>query len=157
MKTPGRKPSKELFLDGTYDLEHWHQTFLDFEDMTEYKPAIKLCGSWKEWNRLKRDWLGLAGYVTEWKEELEILLRSRACENIQNLLVSETASVRFQASKFLSEAGWEKRASGAGRPDKASKTRAAKELASNAAETKAEEERIERMLTKHEPTKETVQ
>ncbi len=146
-KARGRKPSATLFNeDGPYCLDEFHDIFIECEDMTEYTAAIKLVGSWKEWCRIKNDWPAFVGYIEEWKEELEILLRSRATAKIQSLLEdSESDSVKMQAAKYLSEAGWKKRA-GAGRPSKREKERELKAMAQSAAETKDEETRILKLV-----------
>jgi len=136
----GRMPSRKLFEDGTYDIEEFHEIFIACEDMTEYDPAIKLCGSWKEWSRLKNDWPTFNDYIIEWKEELEIKLRSEAITKIIEHSKGDDSSA-LSAAKFISSAGWNSR-SGAGRPTKAAKSREAKLLAQATAETKAEEERI---------------
>lgn len=137
----GRRPSKSLFEDGTYNIEEFHDVFLELEDPTEYKPALQLCGSWREWNRLKRDWPQFNAYIEEWKAELDVKLQSRAVDKVKTLMDSDN----YQAAKFISEGGWNKRA-GAGRPSKAERSRAAKEIASQAAETKAEEDRILKLI-----------
>ena len=72
----GRQPSKALFDDGTYDLEEFHDVFIELEDPTEYKPALQLVGSWREWERLKREWPKLREHIADWNEELEIKLKS---------------------------------------------------------------------------------
>jgi len=140
----GRIPSRQLFEDGTYDIEQFHNVFIELEDMTEYKPALQLCGSWKEWERLKNDWKTFNSYIAEWKEELEIKLRSESVAKIIELSKGDDPKA-LQAAKFLSEGGWRKR-SGSGRPSKAEKTKEAKELARASAETKEEEDRILRLI-----------
>jgi hypothetical protein len=78
MKPVGRKPSKTLFKefdeDGIYTLEEFHDVFVECEDITEYEAAIKLVGSWTEWERIKRDWPNFQSYITVWKEEINIRL-----------------------------------------------------------------------------------
>lgn len=137
----GRQPGKILFENGTYDLDQFHDVFVELEDPTEYKAALALVGSWKEWNRLKRDWKGFNVHINEWKEEIAVKLRSRATEKITALINKGS----FQASKWIAEQGYEKR-SGAGRPSKAERDRAAKEIAEAAAETKEEKARVLKLL-----------
>ena len=136
----GRIPSRALFEDGTYDIDEFHDVFLALDDMTEYTPAIQLCGTWKEWNRLKNDWPTFNDYIVEWKEELEIKLRSTAIQKIIDVSKGFD-SAALSAAKFVSSAGWDKR-TGVGRPSSAEKQREAKLLARAAAETKQEEDRI---------------
>ncbi len=143
-KVPGRKPSKELFENGTYSLEEFHDLFIELEDMTEYEPAIQLVESWKEWERLKRDWPRLASHINDWKEELAIKLRSQASRKIKELSDGDDAKA-LQAAKWIAEGGWNKRA-GAGRPTKAQATKEAKEIARAASETREEENRVLKVL-----------
>lgn len=138
----GRMPSKALFEDGTYSIEEFHDVFLNEEDPTEYKPAIKLCGSWREWQRLKRDWPQFNGYIQEWKDELEIKLESRALQKIQELSKGDDNKA-LTAAKFIAETKRRK----VGRPSKAEKDRAVKEIARAAAETKDEESRILKLMS----------
>lgn len=140
----GRLPSWSFFENGTYDIEEFHQAFLELEDMTEYEPAIKLVGSWKEWERLKRDSVTFNAYVTEWKAELTVKLASKAVKKINELVAGDDAKA-LQAAKWIAEEGWNKR-TGKGRPSKAEREREAKELAKAAAETKQEEDRILKVL-----------
>lgn len=144
----GRIPSRQLFDPSSdlyrYDISNFHKTFVAIGDMTEYKAALKLVGSWQEWERLKRDWATFRSYIQEWKDELEVKLRSDAVEKIIELSSGEDSKA-LQAAKFLSESGWNKRA-GAGRPSKAEKKRAAREIAKLASETKDEEARILKLV-----------
>jgi hypothetical protein len=137
----GRIPSRALFENGTYKIEEFHDVFIELEDMTEYKPALQLCGSWREWQRLKNDWKIFNNYIAEWKEELEVKLRSESVEKIIKLAKGDDPKA-LQAAKFISEGGWDKRVGTAGRPSNAEKTRAAKELAQAVSETKEEEKRM---------------
>ena len=138
----GRQAAKSLFEDGTYDLEEFHDTFLEMEDPTEYKPALKLVGSWREWERIKRDWPTFRSHIKDWVEELDVKLKSKAVEQINKLAFE---SDNYQANKWLAEEGYNKR-QGAGRPSKAEKERAAKELATSAAETKEDKARILKLV-----------
>lgn len=140
----GRQPSKALFENGTYDIEEFHDVFLEMEDITEYEPAIKLVGSWREWERLKRDWPAFRGHIQEWKEELEVKFRSQASRKIIELSDGDDAKA-LQAAKWVAEGGYNRR-QGAGRPSKAEKNKEAKEIAMAAAETKKDEERILKVL-----------
>ncbi|MNJ80422.1 hypothetical protein D3C77_788000 [compost metagenome] len=55
--------------------------------------------------------------MTEWREELELKVRSQAIRDMQSLCASENGN--FSAAKFLADRGWEKRAPG--RPTKLDK------------------------------------
>lgn len=140
----GRQDSRSLFEEGgKYDLDVFHDTFLDCEDLTGYDAALKLLTGvpksrrWREWNRIKRDWPAFNTYLQEWREELEVIFTSRALKQI-------TAAVEEghqQSAKWIAEQGYNRRP-GAGRPSKAEKDRAAKEIAKNAAETREDKARI---------------
>ena len=138
----GRQAAKSLFENGNYDIELFHQTFLELEDPTEYKPALQLVGSWREWQRLKRDWPTFNNHINEWKEELDVRLKSKAVEQINRLAFDDK---NYQASKWLAEEGFHKR-TGAGRPSKAERERAAKEMADQAASTKADKARVLKLI-----------
>lgn len=138
----GRQHAKSLFENGEYDINYFHDVFLDLEDPTEYKPALELVGSWREWQRIKRDWPKFNAHITEWKDELEVKLKSKAVEQINKLAFDDN---NYQASKWLAEEGYHKR-QGAGRPSKGEKERAAKELAEQAASTKEDKARILKLV-----------
>lgn len=83
--------------------------FLEMADPTEYQFAKKHLLGWKHWKRLNEN-KALRPEFDEWREELEIMLRS------EGILAIAEMTDNFQAQKFLAEKGWEKR--GAGRPPK---------------------------------------
>lgn len=87
--------------------------YLAHEDPTEYDFAIKYFHSWKQWKRITEN-RECAKFINEWREELELKLRSQAVRDIMNQCVGESGS--FQAAKWLADRGWDKR--GAGRPSK---------------------------------------
>jgi len=88
--------------------------YLDEEDPTEYVFANKYFMSWSHWKRVCENKV-LQLHINEWREELEIRLRSMAVRALRDMSQSENGN--FQASKYLADRGWEKR--GAGRPSKA--------------------------------------
>jgi len=140
----GRTSSKSLFENGTYDILQFHDTFIELSDPTEYKAAIKLVGSWQEWERIKRDWPGFAAHIQSWKEELDIKLKSEAIERINKLAETD----HYQANKWVAEEGYTRR-NNAGRPSKREQKKAAEELAKAAAETKEEKARILKMVNRN--------
>jgi hypothetical protein len=137
----GRKPSTTLFSDGTYSIEDFHQSFLEADDPTEYKPALALVGSWQEWLRLKKESPWFRKQVREWLEELEMKQRSEAIAKVRKLGESNKPAA-FQANKWIAERRYAD-VSNAGRPSKAALAKEAREIASEAAETKEEASRIE--------------
>lgn len=86
--------------------------FLECEDPTEYKFAKKYLLNWQHWQRLNDNRI-LEPYFREWREELEVLLRSDAVKSIRDMTAG---AENFQAAKWLADRGWDKR--GAGRPSK---------------------------------------
>lgn len=103
----GRLPSKTLFKqfnpDGIYDLDEFRQTFLEVGDLYEYKAALKLVGSWKEWQRIKRDWPAFEEvYIAAWVEELELKQKSDAAMKIVTLSQDDSAT-GLSAAKWIAE------------------------------------------------------
>jgi len=84
------------------------------EDPTEYEFATKHFLGWKHWKRLN-DNKTLSPYFEEWREELEVKVRSQAIRDIMGMC-AESAQGSFAAAKWLADRGWDKR--GAGRPSK---------------------------------------
>ena len=143
----GKKPSRAFFEEGgKYELSEFHRIYMECGDLTEYEPAMLALSDvpeserWVEWNRLKRDWPAFNTHLANWKAELEVKKKSAAIKQIE-----EYAKSNLQASKWIAEGGYDKR-QGAGRPSNAEKKRQLKEIASNATETKEEEERMLKVL-----------
>jgi len=92
--------------------------YLQEEDVTEYQFAEKHLLGWQHWKRLCENKL-IIKHVEEWREELELKIRSQGIRDMMNLCASEGGN--FSAAKYLANKEWEKR--GAGRPSKAEKER----------------------------------
>lgn len=133
--TMGRPLTQGLFLEINYDTKYAVYTldeedktyngvvypslkalFLKIADPTEYKFAKQCLLNWRHWVRLNANKV-LREYFDEWREELEVMLRSDAIDGIAELATDGN----FQAAKFLAEKGWDQRP--AGRPSKAEKER----------------------------------
>lgn len=143
----GRKSYKVLFEDAsceTHDLIKFHDVFVEQEDLTEYRAALILVGSWKEWESIKRNWPAFNSHIIMWKEEIVIRLRSQALEKLVTL-AKGNSSQAASAAKWLAEEGWSKRA-GKGRATKSETQRQSMEIAAAAAETKSEEERMLKVI-----------
>lgn len=95
------------------------QLYLQMEDPTEYSFAKEHFASWKQWQRIVRN-KKITPYIEEWREELEVKLRSQAIVDII-ATSAEASQGSFQAAKWLADRGWEKRAPG--RPSKEAKER----------------------------------
>ena len=89
--------------------------FLALEDPTEYLFATTVLGGWAHWKRLQSN-ATLKPYIAEWREELEVKLRSAGVQEIAKEARSSGRGA-LQAAKWLADKGWiEKK--GAGRPTK---------------------------------------
>lgn len=90
--------------------------YLKEEDVTEYEFATKHLLGWQHWKRLCEN-KQIRKHIDDWREELELKIRSQAIRDMQGLCASENGN--FSAAKFLADRGWEKRAPG--RPSKIDK------------------------------------
>jgi len=126
----GRPMTQSLFLElgyGTeaiyslkeYDCVHKGKRYpsiknlyLEMEDPTEYQFATTYFLNWNHWKRICANKQILV-HIEEWREELEIKLRSRAVK----LNMASAAAGNYQAAKWLADRGWINRP--AGRPSKA--------------------------------------
>jgi len=86
--------------------------YLLVADPTEYTFATTFLLGWKHWQRIV-DNKSLKPHVGEWREELEVKLRSQGVKEA----IKQAQGGTFQAAKWLADRGWEKR--GAGRPTEA--------------------------------------
>jgi hypothetical protein len=84
--------------------------YLEHEDPTEYDFATTHLLGWQHWQRIVRNKV-FAKMVEEWREELELKLRSQA---FREILDQSSTDKGFQAAKWIADKGWNKRA--AGRP-----------------------------------------
>lgn len=125
----GKPLTQSLFLEITYNEkavyslkeDHWEwegktypslkRLYLEMEDPTEYEFATKYLLGYKHWKRICENKL-LSRHVAEWREELEMRLRSKA---VKHMLESASAG-NYQAAKWFADRGWATR--GAGRPSK---------------------------------------
>lgn len=85
-------------------------------DPTEYEFATKYLLGWKHWERICENKL-LRKFINEWREELEIKIRSQAIKE----MINQSAKGKIAASRFLADRGWAQR--GAGRPTTAEITK----------------------------------
>lgn len=86
--------------------------FIEMEDPIEYAFANEYLLGWSHWQRLNNN-KALTKHFQEWREELELSLRSQGARAIIDQAADEKG---FQAAKWLNEKGWDKRQ--AGRPSK---------------------------------------
>lgn len=92
--------------------------FVECGDPTEYLFATTYLGGWAHWKRICEKTKALHPYIEEWREELEVKLRS---QGIQQMAEHARGEKGMQASKWLAEKGWEEKKRGA--PSKAEKER----------------------------------
>lgn len=90
------------------------QYYMDIADPTEYQFAKQCTLGWDHWKRLSSSDL-VRKEVMQWREELEVALRSEGVMAIIDATAQEGGN--FQAAKWLTEKGWEKNK--VGRPSKA--------------------------------------
>jgi hypothetical protein len=92
--------------------------YLEIEDPTEYKFAKEYFASWAHWKKV-RESARIKSHVDEWREELEVMLRSKGVKGVYE----KSLDGDYQASKWLAEKGWEvKTARKRGAPSQAEKT-----------------------------------
>ncbi|HET8689243.1 MAG TPA: hypothetical protein VFM18_21740 [Methanosarcina sp.] len=126
----GKPLTQSLFLELTYNEKavyslkedhcEWEgkiypslkRLYLEIEDPTEYEFATKYLLGYKHWKRICEN-KQLIRHVEEWREELEMKLRSKA---VKNMLLSAQEG-NYQAAKWFADRGWSNK--GAGRPTKA--------------------------------------
>lgn len=87
--------------------------YVEVADPTEYQFAKQFFLSWKHWQRIA-DNKAIKPYIEEWREELEVKLRSIGVKRVMDHASLPTG---LQAAKWLADRGWSTR--GAGRPTKA--------------------------------------
>lgn len=96
------------------------QYYMQYDDPTEYEFAIDVFGSYQHWKTLVEcEWF--TPYLSLWREEQEIRLRSKAIKQIAEHALGEKG---YSASKWIAEAQWKPKAVGApSAKDKAAKER----------------------------------
>lgn len=90
--------------------------YLELNDPTEYQFATKYFGSFRHWKKVAES-PRIAPHVEEWREELEVKLRSQGIK----AMIEKAADGDYQPSKYLADKGWELKKRGA--PSKAEKAR----------------------------------
>ena len=92
------------------------QTFMDCEDPTGYKFAMKVFGSWNFYKRLRRSKELQQLLFNKWDEELEVRLMSKGIKGI--VKEAQSGKNALSASKFLVDRGWLPKEENKGRPNK---------------------------------------
>ncbi len=92
------------------------KTFVELNDPSGYKWAIKYLGDWNHWQRLmKCQWFQTA--VNAWRDELVMKLQSEAIDVIKEIAQTPEHKSALPAARYLHELG--KQSGGRGRPSKA--------------------------------------
>lgn len=100
--------------------------YLEQRDPTEYRAAMAIVGSWAHWKHMLENCKWFVEKLDEWRDELEVLLRS---EGVEGIVADSQSSSRsaVTSSKWLADKGWEKNDQ-RGRPSKAKVAKEAKIL-----------------------------
>lgn len=118
-------------------IEEARTRFIKCNDMFGIDFADKYLGGFQHWKAIQASPV-MQPYVAEWKEELELRLRSLQLKRIASL----SDEGQFQAAKFLMDRGWEKRS--AGKPSKDEVARETRVQSNMAKDFKADFARIKR-------------
>lgn len=106
--------SDDITIDGKTYISLRKQ-YLLLEDPTEYAIASKYFDSWTHWKKV-RESSKLKEDIDEWREELEVKLRSKGVKGVYDKALDGD----YQASKWLAERGFaEKKTTRRGRPSDA--------------------------------------
>lgn len=79
--------------------------YLECEDPTEYTFAKQHLGGWTHWKYLC-DEAFFQPIVESWREELSVLLKSRALAAIKSEAMTNDSKKAYDAHKYLLEEGW---------------------------------------------------
>lgn len=116
---PGREKYPAVYTltdqEGKHGLHSAKKIYMEAEDPTEYQAAMDLVGNWKHWQRLcATKWF--KAVVNEWREELEIKLRSKAVKQVIKLAKEDGKDTRM-AAKWVATKSWKDKST-RGRPSK---------------------------------------
>ena len=126
------EPEVAIYTLGSEDIEEngkkyisIRKQYLLLEDPTEYEIASRYFDSWTHWKKV-RESSKIKPHVDEWREELEVKLRSKGVKGVYDKALDGD----YQASKWLAERGWsDKPARKRGAPSKEEVTSEARKAA----------------------------
>ena len=95
-----------------YTLDECRKKFIEYNDPTGYCFATEMLGGYAHWLALKLS-PALEHHILQWEDELTVKLR---CQGLQEIISEAKGDKGYQASKYLVEAGWNKKL--VGRPSK---------------------------------------
>ena len=78
--------------------------YMECSDPSEYRAAMAIVGSWQHWLVLRKN-PEIAVAIDEWREELEVKLRSEALTSVRNISQKEDGSA-LNAAKYIAEYAW---------------------------------------------------
>lgn len=82
-----------------------YRLYMAYSDPTEYQFATNHLDGWSHWEELSAaDWF--QPYISEWRRELEVKLRSDALVKILAVSKDETNSNSYHANKYLLDGSW---------------------------------------------------
>lgn len=92
--------------------------FVEAGDITEYRFAMEVFGSWAHWLKLREcEWL--KPYLEAWRAELEVKLKFEAVERLRAVAADPGNKQAVSAAKWLAEGRYKETASSKrGRPTK---------------------------------------
>lgn len=116
--------------------------YLEEADPTEYRFASKYLDGWSHWVELSgQSWF--QPYVSEWRQELEVRLRSEALAHILAVSKDATNNNAYHANKYLLEGSWKPTGeSKRGRPSKDEVKLEIKRLAASKAQIDEDAQRL---------------
>ena len=119
-----------------------YRLYMECGDLTEYRFAMKYLDGWEHWEMLSSsEWF--SQYISRWRRELELRIRSEALATIISVARATEAPNSYYANKYLLEGSWkpagEKRA---GRPTKVAIQQEAHRIASKAQQEASDLERV---------------
>lgn len=85
-----------------------YRLYMETSDSTEYDFAVRYLDGWEHWEMLcKCNWF--KPYVSRWRRELEVKLRSQALKAIKDVADTREHKDSLSANRFLLEKGWVKK------------------------------------------------
>lgn len=105
-----------------------YRLYMEASDPTEYTFATTHMGSWSHWEYLLGNkWF--SEYISAWRKELEIKIRSTALASIIAAGKHPDTKVAFAANRYVLSGDWTPTKSKRGAPTKAEIANAAKDIA----------------------------
>jgi len=105
-----------------------YQKYIEISDPTEYQVAIRLFGSWDHWQALMKS-VWFRAHLKQWRAEVRTKIESeRYYEMLGHVNSKPDGSKAMQASKWLASRYGDEKVAKRGRPSKAEKEAALKQV-----------------------------